>query len=134
MPDPAAVQRLTLILGGISLAGKSTLARSLLGKLPPAIPFIEGDDLHPPANRAKMAAGVPLTEADRYPWRNELCARIGGTSRHPLQVLTCSSLRREFRQALRAAGPVRFVLLTLPPALAEERARLRLEQEPDHYF
>lgn len=96
---------------GVSGSGKSTIARRLADAL--GWDFLEGDALHSPANRAKMRAGVPLEDADRWPWLDAIAAWMAqqlaaGRS----GVVACSALRRVYRERLRRAGPgVRFVYL-----------------------
>jgi len=89
---------------GVAGCGKSTLGRLLASRL--ALPFIEGDDAHPPANIAKMRAGTPLDDADRLPWLQTLqthlaAARANGNG----LVLTCSALKRQYRDLLREGDP-----------------------------
>ena len=98
-----------LVVMGVSGSGKSTLAGVLADRL--GWPLQEGDDLHPAANVAKMAAGVPLTDEDRAPWleliRDWIIARQdAGES----GVVTCSALRRSYREILTRPG-VQFVHL-----------------------
>ncbi|KAA1477241.1 carbohydrate kinase [Dentipellis sp. KUC8613] len=87
-----------IVVMGVSGSGKSTLGHAL-GKAY-GLPFLDGDDLHPPANVAKMSAGTPLTDADRAPWlvriRTE-AERVGGRG----AVVACSALRRAYRDVLR---------------------------------
>ncbi|HEY2297395.1 MAG TPA: gluconokinase [Jatrophihabitans sp.] len=98
-----------LVVMGVSGTGKSTLAGMLAARLD--WDLCEGDDLHPPENIAKMAAGIPLTDADRIPWLE----RVGAWIREHVDVgrsgiVTCSALKRSYRDVLR--GPdVRFVWL-----------------------
>ena len=100
-----------LIFMGVSGCGKSTVAALVASKL--GWPMIEGDDLHPPANIAKMTQGMPLNDDDRRPWLEAIAARIetwrkGGTQ----GIITCSSLRHAYRDILRAGNDnVRFVYL-----------------------
>ena len=114
-----------VVVMGVSGTGKSTVARGLaqrLGRL-----FVEGDDLHPPANVERMSAGVPLTDDDRWPWlgavRDAMSAHAAaGTS----TVVACSSLRRVYRAVLReATGTVRFVLLDVDPEVLRDRVAHR---------
>lgn len=101
LPHPTPV----LIVMGASGSGKSTLAGGLAKSLD--WDFLEGDDVHPEANVAKMAAGTPLTDEDRWPWLREIRRWIdehqaAGTP----GVLTCSSLKRSYRDILAADGVV----------------------------
>lgn len=93
---------------GVSGSGKSTIAAAIAQRL--GVDFGEGDALHPEANVAKMAAGIPLTDADRAPWL-ELVR--GWIEQHPDGVITCSALKRAYRDRLRGPG-VRFVCLVAP--------------------
>lgn len=109
-----------IVVMGVMGAGKSTLARKLATEL--SLPFIEGDDLHAPESRAKMAAGVPLTDEDRWPWLERVGAALANGG-----VAACSALARRYRGALRnAAGrDVLFVFLDVPRADLERRVVTR---------
>lgn len=100
MTAPPAVSPLHLVVMGVSGSGKTTIAQAINGRL--GWQFAEGDDFHPPTSVAKMAAGLPLTDADRWPW---LRALVEWTREHDRQgrstVLTCSALRRAYRDVLR---------------------------------
>jgi gluconokinase len=114
-----------IVVMGVSGSGKSTLARALAAAL--GRPFIEGDDLHPPANIAKMAAAIPLTDADRWPFLANVAAAITGTP-NPGVVVSCSALRRVYRDFIRArAGAVTFVLPMMQRATLEARLAKRSE-------
>lgn len=119
-----------VVVMGISGSGKSTVGRRLAERL--GALFVEGDDHHPPANRAKMAAGHPLDDADRAPWLVrlvEIVASAAGEGRDV--VLACSALRRRYRDRLREAGPtIRFVHLTGADALV----RRRMGARADHFM
>lgn len=113
-----------LVVMGVSGSGKSTLAGVLAGHLGWA--FKEGDDLHPAANVAKMEAGIPLTDEDRRPWleliRDWIVQRQeAGES----GVVTCSALRRSYREAFARPG-VQFVHLDGTRHDLEERLGRRL--------
>lgn len=104
---------------GVSGSGKSTVGGLLAERL--GVPYAEADDFHPPDNIAKMAAGHPLDDADRAPWLDAIAAWIearegkGG-------VVTCSALRRGYRDRLRAGAPDLFFLhLDGPPELIASR-------------
>ncbi|GEK22337.1 gluconokinase [Cellulomonas xylanilytica] len=107
-----------LVVVGVSGTGKSTTALLLAERL--GRPMIEGDDLHPVANVEAMRAGRALTDADRGPWlraiRDAMSAAGGPT------VVTCSSLRRSYREILRTAhGRVRFLHLVVQPDELQRR-------------
>jgi gluconokinase len=99
-----------IVVMGVSGAGKSTVGRGLAQAL--GADFVEGDDLHPPENRDRLAAGVPLTDAMRWPWLDAIAAAIAShADRASEVVVSCSALKRAYRDRLRRAGPVRFVFL-----------------------
>jgi gluconokinase len=114
-PDPAprchgaAVEPLRLVLMGVSACGKSSLGVALSAAL--GSPYVDGDDLHPSANVEKMRAGVPLTDADRWPWLDQVAATLAQGA--PV-IVGCSALRRVYRDRIRAGagGAVRFVHLS----------------------
>lgn len=107
---------------GVSGCGKTTFGEALAGRL--NLPFIEGDRLHPAANVAKMSAGTPLTDDDRWPWLDQVGVALAARGS---AVASCSALRRAYRDRLRgAAGPaLRFICLVLPRAELELRMRER---------
>ncbi|TFW31413.1 gluconokinase [Duganella callida] len=115
---------------GVSGCGKSSVGLQLAGAL--QVPFLEGDTYHSYANVAKMSAGVPLTDADRADWlwalhREIREARLKGNG----VVLSCSALKRRYRDLLRSADPeLRFAHLAGPRELIAERMAAR----KDHYM
>lgn len=116
-----------LLVMGVSGCGKSTLAARLAQGLGGSL--IEGDDFHPPDNVDKMRRGVALDDEDRRPWLDLLGERLAA-SNGPA-VLTCSALKRSYRDRLRAAVPgLRIVFLELD--LAE--ATHRLGARKGHFF
>jgi gluconokinase len=96
-----------VIVMGVSGVGKTTIGRALAERL--GCEFIDADDHHPAANVAKMAAGVPLEDADRWPWLASLNVELKNRER---AVLACSALKESYRERL-ASGleSVRFVHL-----------------------
>jgi gluconokinase len=126
MPDTARERApLTLVVMGVSGVGKTSVAGALVKRT--GWVFQEGDDLHPEANRAKMAAGTPLTDDDRWPWLRRIGAWIGEQEAAGCgAVVTCSALRRSYRDLLRDGHPsVRFVHLQALEEILNERVTLR---------
>jgi len=106
---------------GVSGSGKSTIGAALARAL--GVPFVEGDDYHPAANVERMARGIPLTDDDRAEWLRALAARIREAKRAGSGlVMTCSALKRAYRDVLRAeAEELRFIFLRGPRPLIAER-------------
>jgi carbohydrate kinase (thermoresistant glucokinase family) len=96
---------------GVSGSGKSTVACGIGAAL--GLHFIDGDSLHSAASVAKMQAGTPLQDADRWPWLDRIGTALADTAQWPQGVvIACSALRRSYRDRIRAAAPgVRFVFL-----------------------
>lgn len=110
-----------IVVMGVSGAGKSVVGAALAAAL--GVAFGEGDAFHPAANVAKMAAGTPLTDADRAPW---LAAVADWMAAHPQAVVACSALKRAYRDRLRQGVPgACFVLLAVPPTQLRQRVRDR---------
>ncbi len=99
-----------VLVMGVSGSGKSSVGAALAARL--GISFLEGDALHPPANVAKMAAGVPLDDADRAPWLAAIAAWMAARRDG---VVACSALKRAYRDRLRRAAPDLRVVALLPP-------------------
>ncbi|MFE0460720.1 gluconokinase [Kitasatospora sp. NPDC058965] len=98
-----------IVVMGVAGVGKTTVAQQLAERL--GLPCAEADDFHPAANIAKMAAGIPLDDADREPWLRALAAWLhergaAGTG----GVVTCSALKRRYRDTLRAGCPDAYFL------------------------
>ena len=103
-----------VVLMGVSGSGKSTVGAALAVAL--GWPLLDADDLHPPENVAKMAAGVPLTDDDRWPWLDRVVAELRRITADGTNViLACSALKQAYRDRLAAAGDVRFVHLRGDP-------------------
>ncbi|MBD8880218.1 gluconokinase [Rhodanobacter hydrolyticus] len=109
---------------GVSGSGKSHVGAALARAC--GVDFVEGDDLHPPANIAKMSAGIPLDDADRRPWLEAIAAAIA-VHRGQGVVVACSALRRIYRDHLRQADPaLRLLYLRVPrDELARRMGRRR---------
>ncbi|PQA83605.1 gluconokinase [Limnohabitans sp. TS-CS-82] len=113
-----------LIIMGVSGCGKSTVGQRLAQRI--GVPFLEGDALHPPRNVALMAAGTPLTDADRAGWLDAIAERLSGLGPREGLVVSCSALKRAYRDRLRAAAPdLQFVHLHGTRALLAARLRER---------
>jgi gluconokinase len=120
-----ASSALVVVVIGVSGSGKSSVGQLLAQRL--AVPFVDGDDVHPAANIAKMAAGHPLDDEDRRPWLAALVARIRDLESGGGGVVVCSALKREYRDELRAAGPgVWFLHLALDKEIAVQRVTARI--------
>ncbi|MFF1276854.1 gluconokinase [Streptomyces marokkonensis] len=108
-----------VVIMGVAGTGKTTIGPLLAARLD--VPYAEGDDFHPPANIEKMTAGTPLTDDDRRPWLDAIGEWAHGRAGHG-GVVSCSALKRSYRDRLRAAAPgVVFVHLTGDRALVEDR-------------
>lgn len=108
-----------IVVMGVSGSGKTTVGTRLADAL--RVEYAEGDDFHPPANVAKMAAGTPLGDADREPWLDALAAWMA-ERRGRGAVVTCSALKRAYRDRLRASAPDTFFLhLHVPRGELERR-------------
>ncbi|WP_028046716.1 gluconokinase, GntK/IdnK-type [Cellulomonas sp. URHE0023] len=114
-----------LVVMGVAGSGKTTVARILADRL--ARPLGEADEFHPPENVAKMAAGTPLTDDDRWPWLRAIRDWLTAHAREGQStVVTCSALKVGYRDVLREAqGRVQFAHLAAPEALIEDRMGLR---------
>ena len=99
-----------VVLMGVCGSGKTVVGEALSADL--GWPFFDGDDFHPPANVAKMAAGTPLVDADRWPWLDRIAKEMAAINdRGGNAVVACSALRRAYRDRIGRAGGVRFVHL-----------------------
>jgi gluconokinase len=119
-----------VIAMGVCSSGKTSVGKVIASRM--NWTFIEGDELHPPANITKMASGVPLTDEDRWLWLDTIADRIreideaGGSA-----VVACSALRRAYRDRLRRSGAdLRFLHLTGDVSLI----RQRMERRSGHFM
>jgi len=119
-----------LVVMGVAGSGKSTVGRMLAEHL--GFAFAEGDSYHPAANVEKMGRGVPLDDADRWPWLDHMAGKIDRWHGQGLDVvLTCSALKRAYRQRLIGVRPgVRLVFLHGTPAVIAGR----LGERRDHFM
>ena len=112
---------------GVAGCGKSTAGAAIAAA--EGMPLVEGDDFHSTASRDKMARGIALTDDDRAAWLDVLGTKLA--SHQQGVVLTCSALKRAYRDRLRAAAPgLRFVFL----AIEREAARERVGSRGAHFF
>lgn len=118
-----------IVVMGVSGSGKSTLGRALADAH--GWDFKEGDDLHPQANIDKMRAGEPLDDADRTPWLERVGVWMADELQaHRAGVISCSALKRSYRDRLRHIGSgLRFVFLDVPRS-----ELLRRLQRRDHFM
>jgi gluconokinase/shikimate kinase len=142
-------QQPVLVIMGVSGSGKSTVAGVVSGRL--GWDLAEGDDLHPAANVAKMQAGQPLTDDDRWPWLETIADWIRQHTQSGIPgVVTCSALKKRYRDVLRGENVV-FVFLQgskdnisgrlasrhghfMPPALLESQFEALEEPTEDENY
>ncbi len=114
-----------VVIMGVAGSGKTTLGLALAAAL--RLPFVDGDDLHADDARAKMAAGVALTDDDRWPWLDRVAAALAVRDG---AVLACSALKRAYRERLRTRVAFDLVYLAVSP----EEAAQRLGARVGHFF
>lgn len=124
----APSHKVALVIMGVSGCGKSSAGEAIARQL--NWELIEGDSYHSPESVAKMQAGIALTDEDREGWLERLAQRLAQASSAHGLVLTCSALKRKYRDRLRAAQPLGFVFLELDYATALERVQSRAQ----HFF
>jgi gluconokinase len=116
-----------VVIMGVAGCGKSSFAAALSQAL--GWQLIEGDEFHPPENVNKMRAGIPLTDEDRAGWLDVLADALA--QRGPHAVLTCSALKKAYRDRLRLSVPA---LCFVHLDLTREQSMARVIQRPGHYF
>jgi gluconokinase len=114
-----------VVVMGVSGVGKTTIGKRLAEAL--GARLLEGDDFHPKANIEKMSRGEALTDADRKPWLERLAAELDASrAKGESVVLTCSALRRSYRDILRAGhDDVEFVFLDAAQSVIQKRIDAR---------
>jgi gluconokinase len=117
---------MVVVLMGVTGSGKTTVGERLASEL--GWTFADADDFHPAANKAKMHAGIPLTDEDRWPWLQALRRVVEqALESHRGEIIACSALKTTYRDALAGGLPdVRFALLDGDPDVL--RARLARRQ------
>ncbi|MDF1861825.1 MAG: gluconokinase [Verrucomicrobiales bacterium] len=119
-----------VVIMGVSGCGKTTVASLLADRIPNAT-FLEGDSFHPPANKEKMGAGIPLTDEDRWPWYEVLnAAAHEAIASGSTPVLACSTLKESYRKVL-SRGFDAFRLVFLEGSFDLIKARM---DERDHEY
>jgi gluconokinase len=119
-----------LIVAGVSGSGKTTVGALLAGRL--GWPFADADDFHPAANVAKMRAGIPLTDQDRWPWLRAIAAWMDERIRLGEDVvITCSALKRSYRDLLLGGRPEARMVFLAPD---REVLTRRLAARVGHFF
>ena len=117
-----------IVVMGVSGSGKSTVGAALAQRL--GVPFADADDFHPPANIAKMTAGIPLDDDDRYPWLDAIGRWLAERSEGG-GVMSCSALKRKYRDQLRIhCAQTEFVHLSGSPEVIAARQATR----PGHFM
>ena len=114
-----------LVLMGVTGSGKTSLGQAL--RHDAGYAFVDADDLHPDANRRKMATGKPLNDADRRPWLETVARQLARWRESDTTgALACSALKRVYRDLLREqGGAFGLVYLRSTPALSRERLKTR---------
>jgi len=127
-PAPLSAARAIVIMG-VSGSGKTTLGGRVAAAL--GYTFVEGDDLHPAANVAKMSAGIALTDDDRWPWLDRVADALRTLSGAGC-VVSCSALRRAYRDHIRARSGV--AVTFVHPEVDFPTLSHRMENRPGHYM
>ena len=118
---------LSIVIMGVAGCGKSSLGQAVAQAL--QLPLVEGDDFHSPESRQKMSQGIALTDDDRAGWLDRLSEQL---RQHPGgMVLTCSALKKAYRDRLRQAAPgLRFAFLQI----SRDEAQARVGSRDAHFF
>jgi gluconokinase len=118
-----------IVVMGVSGTGKTSVGEELAEEL--GCEFVEGDSLHPRRNIEKMEHGIPLTDEDRWPWLQAIAEMVAVRDHERTStVVTCSALKRKYRDILRDAAPTFFVHLDAPFEVLEAR----MQQRTKHFM
>ncbi|MCJ7857589.1 gluconokinase [Corynebacterium kalidii] len=130
MTDTTRPRPVHLVIMGVSGSGKTTIAEQLEQRT--GVPYAEADAFHPEANKKKMGSGQPLDDDDRWPWLHELRDWMTSQAEQGHStIVTCSALKKSYRDVLRAAeGDEFFVLLDAP----EDVLAARMEDRKGHFM
>lgn len=113
-----------VVVMGVSATGKTTVGEQLADEF--GCEFVEGDSLHPRQNIEKMESGIALTDEDRWPWLQAIAELVAVRDHENVStVVTCSALKRAYRDVLRDAAPTFFVHLDAPFEVLEQRMKQR---------
>jgi len=127
LTTPPARRPIAVVMG-VSGSGKTTVGQELAARL--GVPYADADGFHPPANIAKMSAGVPLDDTDRAPWLRAIAGWLAD-HRATGAVVSCSALKRRYRDVLRApVGHLPFLHLDGDPGVVAQRVAKR----PGHFM
>lgn len=120
-----------IVVMGVTGSGKTTIGSRLAAALD--LPFYDADDFHPLANQEKLSADIPLNDADREPWLEELATHMRQWAATSGAVLACSALKHSYRSRFRAAAiQVKFVFLEGDPNLIAQRVQRRSDTDSEH--
>lgn len=109
------------VIMGVAGSGKSTIGAMVARQI--SAVYLDGDDLHPPSNIAKMSAGVPLNDDDRWPWLAQIADRLAQTDQI---IIGCSALKRSYRDFMRdRVGDLVFLYLEATRDVLENRMAAR---------
>lgn len=117
----------SIVVMGVQGIGKSTIGRMLAERA--EVPFVEGDELHPPRNIALMTSGTPLSDEDRIPWLHAVGETLAEHTARGGAVVACSALRREYRDLIRTHEPAAYFVEPWGPIeLVRERVGARTHE------
>lgn len=119
-----------LVVMGVTGCGKTTIGKLLAKRL--SLPFFDADDFHPKENIDKMRRGIPLTDANRYPWLHILSHVLQSENKKEGAVLACSALKENYRKILQQGIPQTITWVFLEGS--ENTIRERMKRRSDHFM